>query len=213
MAYFDEKKRDADVEKKRKKLQKKAKRKQKEYDKKRKAAEMIKDEGYVQRELARQTMKMERARKKRDAEIQDTIAKVGGPGESFQCEVCGSQVEWDNLTCPSCGQLYCQYCGAPMDMENPAVCPRCQGVQNYTPAPMVITTVEQIPEEERFWEQLPECPKCNASVQPDWDECPLCGAKLAGKGAAPEKLPTAGPKKERAATVAKEPAKKKRRGL
>ncbi|MHA1822054.1 MAG: zinc-ribbon domain-containing protein, partial [Promethearchaeota archaeon] len=110
---------------------------------------------------------------------------LGADIDHFKCKVCGADVSLSNLTCPNCGQLYCQYCGAPLDMENPGVCPRCGGIPYYQPAELVITRVEDLPPEERFWEELPTCPKCGATVQPDWDSCPICGAKLS-----PSKKPT-----------------------
>jgi len=63
-------------------------------------------------------------------------------------------------------------------MENPGLCPRCQRPPMFTPAELVITKVEDLPPEDRFWEDLPTCPKCGGAVQPDWNECPICNAKL-----------------------------------
>ncbi|MCP4763317.1 MAG: hypothetical protein GY870_16200, partial [archaeon] len=91
------------------------------------------------------------------------------------------EVSLSNLTCPNCGALYCQYCGAAMDMMNPSKCPRCGGAPYYTPAKLVLTKVEDLPPEERFWEELPNCPKCAAAVQNDWDDCPFCNTKLSRK--------------------------------
>ncbi|MHA1732327.1 MAG: zinc-ribbon domain-containing protein [Promethearchaeota archaeon] len=221
MAYFDDRKKKQEIAKERGKMKKRAIKAQKEYEREKARAELIKDERYVQRELTRVTAGLERAREKRDREIRDTLEHVGKTGDTFKCKVCGGEVEWDNLTCPQCGSLYCQYCGALMDQENPGQCPRCGGVPNYTPAPLVITTVESMPEEDRFWEQLNECPKCGAAVQDDWDECPICGAKLAGKGTAPAGPTTEAPKKVKKAMKGEEvpvaeeatPKKKKRRGL
>ena len=71
-----------------------------------------------------------------------------------------------------------------MDMENPGLCPRCQRPPMYTPAELVITKVEDMAPEDRFWETLPTCPKCGATVQPDWPDCPICGAKLSPTAAA-----------------------------
>jgi uncharacterized OB-fold protein len=59
----------------------------------------------------------------------------------------------------------------------------------YTPAELVITKVEDLPPEERFWENLPTCPKCGATVQPDWPDCPICGAKLSPTAAASPEEP------------------------
>ncbi len=41
-----------------------------------------------------------------------------------------------------------------------------------------VSSIDDIPPEDRFWEGLPECPKCKAAVQPDWDACPFCGHKI-----------------------------------
>ena len=38
-----------------------------------------------------------------------------------------------------------------MDMENPGLCPRCQRPPMYTPAELVITKVEDMAPEDRFW--------------------------------------------------------------
>jgi hypothetical protein len=75
------------------------------------------------------------------------------------------------------------YCGFKMpDWEDfTGKCPKCKGFQNVTPAKLVQTTVEDIPEEDRFWEALDECPKCGGATQPEWDSCPICGAKLSSK--------------------------------
>ncbi len=223
MAYFDNRKKKEEIQKERKKMKKKALKAQQEYEREKARAELIKNEDYVQKELTRVTTSMDKMRARRDWEIKSSLAHIGGTGETFKCEVCGGDVEWDNLTCPSCGTLYCQYCGAKMDQQNPGQCPRCGGVPNYTPAPLVITTVESLPEEDRFWEELKECPKCGAAIQDDWDECPICNAKLAGKGTAPAGPTTEAPKKVKKAMAAKEakegkegeeePKKKKRRGL
>lgn len=213
MSYFDDSKRKEARKKARKKMRKKALKEQKKYEKIKAEAELIKDKDYVQRELGRATIKLERDREKRDDEIRDTLQHIGGPGETFKCKVCGEPVEYDNLTCASCGSLYCQYCGELMDQMNPGVCPKCKGVQNYNPAPLVITTVESMAPEDRFWEDLPECPHCGASIQPDWDECPICGKPLV-----PQSAP-AGPTKEAPRKVKKpkpgagEKKKRKRRGL
>jgi len=182
---FKEKK-DVEKEKIMKKLRKHAIREQLKEDRKRKEAEKIKDDAYVQQKLAEEKMKDEMLMKKRDEIIKRNIGDLLKDIKHFKCKACGSEVELENLTCPVCGQLYCQYCGAAMDMLNPGVCPKCGGVPFYQPAELVLTRVEDIPPEERFWETLPECPKCGAAVQPDWPECPICGQKLEGKGSLDE---------------------------
>ncbi len=199
ISYFDDRSKEkSDIAKERAKLQEKAKKKQVEYDKKKAEAEKIKDVNYVQGQLVGIKMREERREASRNAKIQATMGAVLSrlDLENFKCELCNIPINIDNLTCPQCGQLYCQYCGAKMDMEAPAQCPRCAGVPNYTPAPLVVTTVDDIPPEDRFWEGLPECPKCKAAVQPDWDECPFCGYKML-KGTAPAGPTEHGPKKEK----------------
>ena len=126
-------------------------------------------------------MKDEELNRKRDEIVQKNLEGLDKDVEDFKCKACGSTVSLSNLTCPVCGQLYCQYCGAPMDMLNPGQCPRCGRAPMYQTAELVITKVEDIPAEERFWEELPSCPKCSAAVQPEWAECPICGAKLSGR--------------------------------
>lgn len=179
---FDNKKDDKEKEKLRKQLKKHAIQEQMKYDAKKKEAEKIKDEAYVQTKLAEEKLKDEELMRKRDQIVSKNLAGLNIDVKNFKCKTCNSVVELENLTCPNCGQLYCQYCGYPMDMENPGQCPRCGGAPFYQPAELVITKVEDIPPEERFWEELPSCPKCSAAVQPDWPECPICGAKLSGKG-------------------------------
>ena len=144
-------------------------------------------------------MREERKEAKRDAKIQVAVGAVLSTLDlsTFECEICHVKIDVDNLTCPQCGQLYCQYCGAKMNMEAPGICPKCGGIPNYNPAPMVVTTIDDIPPEDRFWESLPECPKCHAAVQPDWDDCPFCGYKLL-KGTAPAGPTTEAPKKVKA---------------
>ena len=116
----------------------------------------------------------------REAEITEGVA------EKFICKACGAQIGLGNINCPGCGTLYCQYCGALMDQLNPGKCPKCSGIPNYNPAQLVITKVEDIPEEERFWEALDGCPKCGGAIQEDWEKCPVCGAKLEPKVAPAE---------------------------
>lgn len=180
---FDKKKKDKEKEKLKKKLRKHAIREQKKYDRIRKEAEKIKDENYVQEQLSKERLKDEELNKKRDEIVQKNLEGLDKDVENFKCKACKSTVNLSNLTCPVCGQLYCQYCGAAMDMLNPGLCPRCKKPPMYQTAELVITKVEDIPPEERFWEELPSCPKCSAAVQPEWSECPICGAKLSGKEA------------------------------
>ena len=199
IAYFDDrKKQKSEIAKERAKLQEKAKKKQEEWERQKAEAEKIKDINFVQSQLVGIKMREERLEAKRNAKIQETTRAVLSQLdiEHMVCEVCKVKIDVDNLTCPVCGQLYCQYCGAKMNMEAPGQCPRCGGVPNYTPAPLVVTTIDDIPPEDRFWENLPECPKCKAAVQPDWDECPFCGYKML-KGTAPAGPTVHGPKKEK----------------
>ncbi|HMF33938.1 MAG TPA: hypothetical protein VKK79_21110 [Candidatus Lokiarchaeia archaeon] len=153
----------------------------------------------MQSQLVGIKMREERKEAKRDAKIQVAVGAVLSTLDlsTFECEICHVKIDVDNLTCPQCGQLYCQYCGAKMNMEAPGICPKCGGIPNYNPAPMVVTTIDDIPPEDRFWESLPECPKCHAAVQPDWDDCPFCGYKLL-KGTAPAGPTTEAPKKVKA---------------
>ncbi|MBD3352542.1 MAG: hypothetical protein GF364_13725 [Candidatus Lokiarchaeota archaeon] len=180
------KKDDKEKAKLKKKLRKHAIREQMKYDKKRKEAEKIKDEAYVQEKLAIERLKDEELMKKRDEVVKKNLAGLMKDIKDFKCKACGNKVQLENLTCPMCGQLYCQYCGAKMDMMNPGKCPKCGGVPMYQPAELVITKVEDIAPEDRFWEELPSCPKCGAAVQPDWAECPICGQKLSGDKALDE---------------------------
>ncbi len=203
IAYFDDRKKDkSEIAKERAKLQEHAKKKQEEYDRMKAEAERIKDPNFVQGQLVGIKMRDERREAARNARIQASTGAVLSrlDIEHMTCELCKVKIDVDNLTCPQCGLLYCQYCGAKMNMESPGQCPRCGGVPNYTPAPLVVTTVEDIPPEDRFWESLPECPKCKAAVQPDWDECPFCGYKML-KGTAPAGPTEHGPKKERKAAA------------
>ncbi|MGQ4872970.1 MAG: hypothetical protein ACP6IY_02745 [Promethearchaeia archaeon] len=172
-------------EKAQKKLLKKAKKIKKLEDLKRKQAEKILDKEYVQRRLA-----IERKRDEKKAALRDGyIAKVeqevlADEKETFTCKICGEEIGLGNMQCPHCGQMYCPFCGYLLDDKKfTGICPRCKGyvAGGVTPAKLVITTVEDIPEEDRFWEQLDECPKCGGAIQPDWDECPLCGQKLERK--------------------------------
>jgi hypothetical protein len=183
---FDDKKESAKWKKEREKIRKHAMRKQAAYDRKRKEAEKIKDEDYVQQKLAQERIKDEEAIRKRDQLVHRNLqAALGEEVTSFKCKYCRAEVSLSNLTCPNCGHLYCQYCGAPMDMENPGKCPRCGGAPMYTPAELVVTRVEDVAPEDRFWEELPSCPKCGAAIQPDWDSCPFCNARFKGAKSAP----------------------------
>ena len=187
---FDDKKYQKEKDKDRERLRKHAEKIQAEYDRKKREADKIKDENYVQAKLAQEKLKDEELLKKRDLIVHKNLKEaLGADVDSFKCKVCGAKVSLANLTCPQCGQLYCQYCGMQMNMENPGTCPRCGGTPFYTPAELVITKVEDLPPEERFWEELPTCPKCGATVQADWDQCPICNTKLSPsqKSTAPAK--------------------------
>ena len=185
---FDDKKDTKKAKKEREKIRKHALRQQAAYDRKKKEADKIKDEDYVQRRLAEERIKDEDALRKRDQLVHRNMQNaLGEEVTSFKCKFCQTEVSLSNLTCSNCGHLYCQYCGAPMDMENPAKCPRCGGSPMYTPAELVVTRIEDIAPEDRFWEELPACPKCSATVQTDWDTCPFCNTKLKKGGAAPSR--------------------------
>ncbi len=174
--------RDKEIEKARKKFQKKAMKAQKEADRKRKEAEKILDKDYVERALGWERKRDESFQVKRDIRIHEMEEEVlKDVGEKFECKACGTPIGLGNINCPNCGTLYCQYCGAMMDQLNPGKCPKCGGIPNYTPAQLVITKVEDIPEEERFWDQLDNCQKCGGAIQPDWHKCPVCGADLEPK--------------------------------
>lgn len=184
------KKVDPEKEKLRKQLEAHAKIAQAEHDRKVKRAQRLLDNNYVEAQMAiqeQQKAKLEAAQAQRIKKSMDQIKKT--ELKAFKCSTCGSPVDMQNLTCPMCGQLYCQWCGAKMDMENPGLCPRCQRPPMYTPAELVVTRVEDMAPEDRFWEELPTCPKCGATVQADWPECPICGAKIAGVVAAPSNAP------------------------
>jgi hypothetical protein len=205
---FDDKKNKKEMDKDRAVLRKHAEKAQAEYDRKKKEADKIKDENYVQLKLAEEKLKDEELLKKRDFIVHKNLKEaLGADVDSFKCKVCGAQVSLTNLTCSDCGTLYCQYCGMQMNMENPGTCPRCGGTPFYTPAELVITKVEDLPPEERFWEELPTCPKCGAAVQPDWDQCPVCNVKLSPsqKSSAPAKEDTGVWEESDSAAAATEP--------
>lgn len=172
-------------EKARKKLRKKAEKVKAAKEAKRRQAEKILDEDYVERQLTYVRKKDEKKAAKRDEYVKEIKEEVlADEKETFKCKICGEEIGLGNITCPHCGQLYCPFCGFFIDDKDfTGKCPRCQGfvAAGVTPAKLVQTKVEDIPQEDRFWEGLNECPKCGASTQPDWDECPLCGAKLEKK--------------------------------
>lgn len=190
---FDKKKTKEDIEKEkaRSKMKKQAEKAKKEQDLIKKRAERILDKDFVEKRLD-----FERKRDERKVTIRDTrITKMqdeilADEKETFACKKCETEIGLGNITCPTCGQLYCQYCGQMLEMGDSFTgkCPKCGGFQNFTPAKLVQTRIEDIPEEERFWDALAECPKCGAAIQPEWDECVVCGAKLQvkKKGPAPE---------------------------
>lgn len=175
---------DKEKEKERKKLQKKAEKIKAEQDARRKEAERILDLDFVERRLAYEKKRDDKKTASRDGYLEEMTKEVlADQKETLTCAICGEEIGLGNITCPRCGSLYCMYCGFKMpDGENfTGKCPRCGGFQNFTPAKLVQTRVEDIPQEDRFWEQLNECPKCGGATQPEWDECPLCGAKLETK--------------------------------
>lgn len=176
---FKKKEQDKDKAKMKKELDKHAAQVQAEWERKQQLSKRVLNKEYVRSQLAIQAEEDEKIKAKQDAMISKTMKQIKKTELSaFKCILCGSWVDMQNLTCPKCGQLFCQWCGASMDMLNPGICPRCQRPPMYTPAELVITTVESMAPEDRFWESLPTCPKCGGTVQPDWTECPICNAKL-----------------------------------
>ncbi len=104
---------------------------------------------YVQAQLAIQQDEDDKINARQQRMINKTMKQIKKTTlTAFQCHFCKAMVDMSNLTCPNCGQLYCQWCGAPMDMENPGLCPRCQRPPMYTPAELVITKVEDMAPEE-----------------------------------------------------------------
>ena len=184
---FEKKKSKEEIEKEkaRAKLRKKAEKYKKEQDKIRQEAEKILDKDYVERRLAFERRHDEKKATLRDGRVQAIKEEIlAGEKETFPCKICGEEIGLGNMQCPNCGQMYCPFCGYILeDKDFTGKCPRCGGFAagGVTPAKLVQTRVEDIPEEERFWEELGTCPKCGGAVQPDWDECPLCGAKLEHK--------------------------------
>lgn len=194
---FKKEKEEDDKEKKKmeKKIRKKAMKVKKELDKKKKEAERILDMDYVERRLSFERKRDEKRSAYRDGVIHEMQEEIlADQKDTFTCKTCGQEIGLGNMQCPNCGALYCMYCGfkLPDGEEFTGKCPKCQGFQNVTPAKLVQTTIEDIPEEDRFWEALSECPKCGGAIQPDWDECPICGEKFKKKQAAtgPKETPT-----------------------
>jgi len=177
-------KEESEKEKARAKMKKKAEKYKKEQDLIKKRAERILDKDFVEKRLEFERKRDERKLLIRDGRIATIQQEIlGDEKKTFPCKICQTEIGLGNITCPKCGQLYCQYCGQMLEMGDKFTgkCPKCGGFQNFTPAKLVQTTVEDIPEEERFWEEFPECPKCGAAVQQDWDDCVICGAKLEAK--------------------------------
>jgi len=188
---FEKKKTKEEIEKEkaRSKMKKKAEKYKKEQDLIKKRAERILDKDFVEKRLDFERKKDERKitiRDTRIAKMEDEI--LADEKETFACKICETEIGLGNITCPKCGQLYCQYCGQFLEMGDKFTgkCPKCGGFQNFTPAKLVQTRIEDIPEEERFWEALSECPKCGAAIQEEWDSCVICGAKLQAKKKGPE---------------------------
>ncbi len=184
---FD-KKEDPEKAKMRAKLMKHAAKVQKEADMRKKKAQLLRNDDYVNAMMDQETQRMDQMKERQRKLIRKGMEDVDARKhelEAFNCFECGAAVDMSNLTCPKCGQLYCQWCGAKMDMMNPGLCPRCKRPPFYTPAADVITKVEDLAPEERFWEELPECPSCGGAVQPDWDQCPICGGALSGAPSGP----------------------------
>ena len=210
------KKKDPVKEKMRNKLLKHAKKVQKEADMKKQRAKLLRNEDYVNAKMEEERKRLSKFKEQQRRTIKKGMEDIDATKhelEAFNCFECGAPVNMQNLTCPRCGQLYCQWCGAKMDMQNPGLCPRCKRPPYYTPAQDVITKVEDLSQEERFWEELPECPKCGGAVQKEWDECPICGAKLAGGGGSPAPASRGSAPQQEAAHMAPsdEPGKRRRR--
>jgi rubrerythrin len=198
-------KEELEKEKARAKMQKKAERYKKEQDEIRRKAERILDKDFVERRLAFERRHDEKKMALRDARVQGLQDEIlAGEKETFPCKICDLEIGLGNMQCPHCGQMYCPFCGNILEDKNfTGKCPRCGGFAagGITPAKLVQTRVEDIPEEDRFWEGLSECPKCGGSIQPDWDDCPLCGAKLETKKV------VEGPKEEKSIASIKEKRK------
>jgi rubrerythrin len=176
---FKPKKVDKETQKMREEIERKSLKAKEEWERRQREASKLLDKEYVQKQLAIgkvQDEMLEQRQQKLISKTMDQIKKT--ELHAFRCKNCNTMVDMQNLTCPQCGQLYCQWCGSPMDMMNPGLCPRCQRPPMFTPAELVITKVEDLPPEDRFWEELPTCKKCGAAVQPDWPQCPICNAKL-----------------------------------
>lgn len=171
-----------------KKIDENAKRAQLEYDQEKKRALKLIDPVYVRQKMAELTALQDEFEEKQKVLLEKNAKKIKYTElDAFPCFTCGAPVDMKFLTCSRCGALYCQWCGAAMDMLDPSRCPRCNNPPFYTPAELIITTVESIAPEDRFWEQLPLCPKCGASIQEDWTECPICLMRLT-----PTKIPSWG---------------------
>lgn len=181
---FEKKKTKEEIEKEklRKKMLKKAQKDKKEADRIKEQAERILDENYVERRLAFERKRDEKKTAFRDGVIKEMTDEIlADEKETFACKTCGTEIGLGNMQCPNCGQMYCPFCGYILhDKDFTGKCPKCGGfaAAGVTPAKLVQTTVEDIPEEDRFWEALSECPKCGAATQAEWDDCPICGAKL-----------------------------------
>ena len=208
-------KEEIEKEKARAKMRKKAEKYKKEQDLIREKAERILDKDYVERRLAFERRQDERKATLRDGRVQQIENEIlADVTDTFECKICHQQIGLGNMQCPHCGQMYCPFCGYILeDKDFTGKCPRCGGFAagGITPAKLVQTRVEDIPEEDRFWETLDTCPKCGGATQPDWDECPICGTKLEKK-----KEVELGPKEERTITSIKEQRKQellKRRRL
>ncbi len=67
---------------------------------------------------------------KRSGKREDTDPRV-------HCENCDGIIDWIYMTCPNCGQMYCEYCWGKMDMEHPGKCPHCGGVPKHDVPPFL----------------------------------------------------------------------------
>ena len=207
------KKKDPSKDKMRKDLQAHAMRAQAAHDRRKKKAQRLLDKNYVDAQMKIQEADRAVMEAKQTALIKKSMDEIKKTDlKAFKCKDCGTMVDMQNLTCPMCGALYCQWCGAAMDMMNPGLCPRCNRPPMYTPAELVVTKVEDMAPEDRFWEALPTCPKCGATVQADWPSCPICNSKLEGLvAAAPAEAQEAAPVETAPVEEPASDGKKKRR--
>ncbi len=71
-----------------------------------------------------------------------------------RCEACHVPLYPDILTCPVCGQKYCQYCGRVIDQPDSDRCPHCGGVLCYHPLQATITVLDEDSPDSHFLEDF-----------------------------------------------------------